>query len=104
MTSFEAFHAKFALQIIANQSATLKQGQFFSGNDYRVYLLGNPIIWWANLAFLAVYLLVKPFILVRKQRGCQSEFDKLADNDRFVDASVWLFIGWFIHYAPFYGR
>lgn len=82
----------------------LKQGQFFSGNDYRVYLLGNPIIWWANLAFLAVYLLVKPFILVRKQRGCQSEFDKLADNDRFVDASVWLFIGWFIHYAPFYGR
>lgn len=34
------------------------QGQFFSYHgDKSVYLLGNPIIWWANLAFITIFLL-----------------------------------------------
>lgn len=64
--------------------------------------MGNPIIWWTNIAFLAIYLFAKLIILIRKQRGCESEFDKSPDNDRFVNATVWLFFGWFIHYAPFF--
>lgn len=54
------------------------------------------------MAFLSVYLIVKLAILIRKQRGCESEFDKNKDNDRFIISSIWLFIGWFLHYAPFY--
>ena len=45
------------------------------------YLLGDSIIWWANIVFLAAYLLIKLFILVRKQRGCQIDFRKSTDND-----------------------
>lgn len=33
------------------------KGQWFSaGDETRIYLLGNPVIWWANLVFLAVFL------------------------------------------------
>lgn len=34
------------------------QGQFFSGSSYRIYLLGNPVIWWSNLLFLALFVVV----------------------------------------------
>lgn len=46
------------------------RGQFFSGNTYKIYLLGNPIIWWGNVILLALYVSVQLFISVRKQRGC----------------------------------
>lgn len=78
------------------------KGQYFSGNEYRIYLLGNPIIWWSNLAFLTVYMVIKLSILIRRQRGCETEFDKNTENDRFINATIWLFIGWFLHYAPFF--
>ncbi len=45
------------------------QGQYFSGNDHRVYLLGNPVIWWGNLVLLAVFLLAFAVNAVREQRG-----------------------------------
>ena len=47
----------------------LFQGQFFSGNDQRIYLLGNPIIWWGNLGFLAAFLLLYLFQSIKEQRG-----------------------------------
>lgn len=36
----------------------VEQGQFFSGSSYRIYLLGNPVIWWSNLVFLGLFVLV----------------------------------------------
>ena len=45
------------------------QGQFFSGNDQRIYLLGNPIIWWGNLGFLAAFLLLYLYQSIKEQRG-----------------------------------
>lgn len=47
------------------------QGQFFSGSAYRIYLLGNPIIWWSNLVFLAIFLILFLFAAVRQERGYQ---------------------------------
>lgn len=47
----------------------LFQGQFFSGGNFRIYLLGNPVIWWSNLVFLAVFLLTYLLAAIRKQRG-----------------------------------
>ncbi|XP_037954211.1 protein O-mannosyl-transferase 2-like [Teleopsis dalmanni] len=43
------------------------RGQFFSGSVYRIYLLGNPIIWWSNLVFLALFLIVF-FVMAIKER------------------------------------
>ena len=43
--------------------------QYFSGKDHRVYLLGNPVIWWGNIAFLVLFGLTYLWNLVREQRG-----------------------------------
>lgn len=45
------------------------QGQYFSGGNYRIYLLGNPIIWWSNLVFLALFLLTYFVTALKHQRG-----------------------------------
>ena len=45
------------------------RGQYFSGKDHRVYLLGNPIIWWGNIAFLLLFGLTYLWNMVREQRG-----------------------------------
>lgn len=44
------------------------QGQYFSGSSYRIYLLGNPIIWWSNLVFLGLFLIVYFASAVTAQR------------------------------------
>nr|CAD7587798.1 unnamed protein product [Timema genevievae] len=74
------------------------RGQFFSGNSYRIYLLGNPFIWWSNLVFLAVFLIVHACHAVRKQRGKPV----LEGAERMSNACGWLFLGWALHYVPFW--
>ncbi|KAL0269518.1 UNVERIFIED_CONTAM: hypothetical protein PYX00_007222 [Menopon gallinae] len=78
------------------------RGQFFSGNSYRIYLLGNPVIWWGNLVFLPLALLLMLYDSVREKR---SGVDKSGSGyrKRMAEASLWLFIGWLLHYVPFWG-
>ncbi|XP_023139146.2 protein O-mannosyl-transferase 2 isoform X2 [Amphiprion ocellaris] len=48
------------------------QGLRFSGvneTEYRVYLLGNPVVWWLNLASLGLYLIMVAVASVTIQRG-----------------------------------
>ncbi|KAG7282452.1 hypothetical protein CRUP_018169, partial [Coryphaenoides rupestris] len=48
------------------------QGLRFSGvneTEYRVYLLGNPVTWWLNLACLGLYALMVAVASVALQRG-----------------------------------
>lgn len=50
------------------------QGLRFSGindTDFRVYLLGNPVVWWLNLLSIALYLLSGSIIAIAIQRGAQ---------------------------------
>ncbi|KAF4788582.1 protein O-mannosyl-transferase 2 isoform X1 [Turdus rufiventris] len=50
------------------------QGLRFSGvneTDYRVYLLGNPVIWWLNLITIGLYLLITVCTAVALKRGVQ---------------------------------
>ena len=76
------------------------QGQFFSGNDKRIYLLGNPIIWWGNLGFLALFLCLYGAISVREQRGGAKMSPKMQTT---LETCLWLFLGWALHYIPFWG-
>lgn len=48
------------------------QGQFFSGSAYRIYLLGNPVIWWSNLCFLALFVLLYSVHAIKGQRAIAS--------------------------------
>ena len=47
----------------------LFQGQIFSGKDHRIYLLGNPVIFWAMLVFMGLFLLLYVIHTTRRQRG-----------------------------------
>jgi len=79
------------------------RGQYFSGSSYRIYLLGNPIIWWGNLGLLLLFLGLYAFHAWREQRGTYLEEDNKKDErERTVSTCLWLFIGWALHYLPFY--
>ena len=45
------------------------QGQQFSGPEFRIYLLGNPVTWWLNLFMYFVFVLLVVYHAFRKQRG-----------------------------------
>uniref|UniRef100_A0A3Q3W0E8 Protein O-mannosyl-transferase 2 n=1 Tax=Mola mola TaxID=94237 RepID=A0A3Q3W0E8_MOLML len=75
------------------------QGLRFSGvnnTDYRVYLLGNPVVWWINLASLGLYVVMVAVASVALQRGFSLHRDVL------VSGGGLLLLGWVLHYAPFY--
>lgn len=78
------------------------RGQFFSGNEQRIYLLGNPIIWWGNLVFLAIYIFLYIHAAVREKRGSKETVELLKQREKIMNAGIWLFLGWILHYAPFW--
>jgi len=50
------------------------QGQFFSGNNYKIYLLGNPVIWWGNIVVMVLYNLISIWkAIINKRRSNQNE-------------------------------
>ncbi|CAK9822719.1 Protein O-mannosyl-transferase 2 [Anthophora retusa] len=78
------------------------RGQFFSGNSLRIYLLGNPIIWWGNIIFLILFVILYIHACVREQRGCVESPAVLKQRIKITMAGKWLFIGWILHYLPFW--
>ncbi|EZA52404.1 Protein O-mannosyl-transferase [Ooceraea biroi] len=78
------------------------QGQFFSGNNQRIYLLGNPIVWWGNIVFLVTFVALYVHASVREQRGYDDDADNIERRKRLTHAGKWLFLGWLLHYAPFW--
>lgn len=76
------------------------QGQFFSGSAYRIYLLGNPVIWWSNLVFLALFLLIFIATAVREQRGYSQPVDPADDGEcmrKFLFIFFFLFVRFVRH-------
>jgi len=79
------------------------RGQFFSGNDQRIYLLGNPIIWWGNLIFLALFLVLYLAQSIKEQRGSTESSPIIAERkQKTLNSCIWLFTGWALHYIPFW--
>ncbi|CAH0728120.1 unnamed protein product, partial [Brenthis ino] len=79
------------------------RGQFFSGSAHRIYLLGNPVVWWANLAFLVIFLVVFVVNSIREKRaqafGRPTQEGSLAP---LLNAAGWCGAGWALHYVPFW--
>uniref|UniRef100_A0A3Q2WZE5 Protein O-mannosyl-transferase 2 n=1 Tax=Haplochromis burtoni TaxID=8153 RepID=A0A3Q2WZE5_HAPBU len=76
------------------------QGLRFSGvnaTEYRVYLLGNPVVWWINLASLGLYLTMVAVASIATQRGFSLEHSLV-----LVRGGGLLMLGWLLHYAPFF--
>lgn len=78
------------------------RGQYFSGSSYRIYLLGNPIIWWANLGLLVAFALVYLYHAWMEQRGYEESAESKVTREKTVNVCCWLFLGWALHYFPFY--
>lgn len=88
------------------------RGQFFSASKgHKIYLLGNPIIWWVNIIAIPVSMILSIAIVI-SQRILNAtpakstpghEIDELHDIEiSFLEASTWNMIGWLLHYLPFY--
>ncbi|KAM8921312.1 protein O-mannosyl-transferase 2 [Pelodytes ibericus] len=81
------------------------QGLRFSGineTDFRIYLLGNPVIWWLNLGCLGLFGLMAVCAAVSLQRGI-SMSDQLKESCQvLLEGGGQLMLGWLLHYCPFY--
>lgn len=81
------------------------QGLRFSGvndTEYRVYLLGNPVIWWMNLASLGVYPIMVAVAAIALQRGFSLSQKRIEHSRVLMREGGLLLLGWLLHYAPFY--
>ncbi|XP_050438186.1 protein O-mannosyl-transferase 2 [Adelges cooleyi] len=76
------------------------KGQFFSGNNYKIYLLGNPFIWWTNIVIMILYnVLSISKAIIDKRRG---RYEKNESDNKLWATCNWLFVSWCLHYIPFY--
>ncbi|XP_054651535.1 protein O-mannosyl-transferase 2 isoform X2 [Dunckerocampus dactyliophorus] len=81
------------------------QGLRFSGvneTEYRVYLLGNPVVWWLNLACLGLYLILVAVTSVAFQRGVSVSQRRREHCFVLMRGGGLFFLGWLLHYIPFY--
>lgn len=67
---------------------------------YKVYLIGNPVVWWGGTASLMAYSLLWFFYILRKKRGFH---DFSPENwGHFIYVGKILILGWALHFLPFY--
>ncbi|XP_056152188.1 protein O-mannosyl-transferase 2 [Lampris incognitus] len=81
------------------------QGLRFSGvneTEYRVYLLGNPVVWWLNLASLGLYVVMVAVASVALQRGVLLDQKRREQCQVLRRGGGLLLLGWLLHYAPFF--
>ncbi|XP_038262630.2 protein O-mannosyl-transferase 2 isoform X2 [Dermochelys coriacea] len=81
------------------------QGLRFSGvneTDYRVYLLGNPVVWWLNLVTIGLYLLMVTCAIVAMKRGVQLTAELKELFEVLLHSGGKIMLGWLLHYLPFF--
>nr|OQO32634.1 hypothetical protein B0A51_00012 [Rachicladosporium sp. CCFEE 5018] len=79
----------------------LRRGINFWGKDHRqIYLIGNPLIWLASTAAVALYIAFKGLAVLRWQRNCNDYSNTTFRRfDYEIGVSV---LGWAFHYFPFF--
>ncbi|KAK6181341.1 hypothetical protein SNE40_009214 [Patella caerulea] len=78
------------------------RGQIFSGKDFRIYLLGNPVIFWLSLIVMIIFLVIYFMYSLRCQRGVPMPKMLKDYHTRMFTACWWLALGWALHYIPFW--
>ncbi|KAK9472052.1 Dolichyl-phosphate-mannose-protein mannosyltransferase-domain-containing protein [Dipodascopsis tothii] len=78
----------------------LRRGiNFWNTEHKQVYLIGNPVVWWASSAVVAVFLAFKVVTIVRWQRGYN---DYAREGVQQFNRVGLLVAGWALHYFPFF--
>lgn len=80
------------------------KGQHFSGGTPKIYLLGNPLVFWGNLGALGLYLFTRLYSAYVCKRGYlePGSAGMEARRERTLGACGWLALAWALHYLPFY--
>ncbi|XP_068203321.1 protein O-mannosyl-transferase 2 isoform X1 [Palaemon carinicauda] len=80
------------------------KGQHFSGGSGKpkIYLLGNPIVFWCNLLALVAYFYLHLWHSFQIKRGIIIPHTLQARRERTLNACGWLLLAWALHYLPFY--
>ncbi|OWF56429.1 Protein O-mannosyl-transferase 2 [Mizuhopecten yessoensis] len=78
------------------------KGQIFSGKNHRIYLLGNPVIFWGCLGVMLAFFVVYLVSAIRIQRGVQYTKVWTEYREKTFGACWWLLMGWALHYLPFW--
>ncbi|KAL3956981.1 protein mannosyltransferase 1 [Purpureocillium lilacinum] len=79
----------------------LRRGiNFWGKHNTQIYLIGNPIIWWATSLTIVVWVLFKGIAVLRWQRSCN---DYSSTTFKRFDYEIGTYVlGWALHYFPFY--
>ncbi|KNC98481.1 uncharacterized protein SPPG_06181 [Spizellomyces punctatus DAOM BR117] len=67
----------------------------------KFWLIGNPVVWWGSTASLVTFLLVLGIYGIRWKRR-YSDWERPGTWDNFYFAGKIGFVGWVLHYAPFW--
>ncbi|KAG0741096.1 hypothetical protein G6F23_007822 [Rhizopus arrhizus] len=68
--------------------------------EIKYYLLGNPIVWWLSISAILLFCLTTGIYMVRMQRSIV-DMTQIQWN-HFLYVGRTLFLGWFLHYIPFF--
>uniref|UniRef100_A0A8C5G3H0 Protein O-mannosyl-transferase 2 n=1 Tax=Gouania willdenowi TaxID=441366 RepID=A0A8C5G3H0_GOUWI len=93
------------LEVLVESHIVMIRGLRFSGvndTEYRVYLLGNPVVWWTHLFSLALYLLMVSVASLAIQRGLPLAAKRVEHARVLKSGGGLLLLGWLLHYVPFY--
>ncbi|KAJ3229487.1 Protein O-mannosyltransferase 2 [Chytriomyces hyalinus] len=67
----------------------------------KFFLLGHPILWIGSSLSLILFAVFYVVYIIRWQRKC-TDWSNLAEWNNFVFAGKIGFMGWFLHYIPFF--
>ncbi|CAG8634673.1 1758_t:CDS:10 [Dentiscutata erythropus] len=73
---------------------------FWSKDNRQIYLLGNPLVWWASTFSILFFITAKLIFLLREKRGYKDHMD--GKKEHFESWSGLFFMGWCLHYLPFF--
>ncbi|THU78165.1 PMT-domain-containing protein [Dendrothele bispora CBS 962.96] len=79
----------------------LRRGINFWVKDHRqIYLVGNPLVWWMSSLAVFAWIGTCGILVLRQKRGCR-DFNN-STLLKYTTLSTPLFLGWFLHYTPFF--
>ncbi|KAI0244810.1 hypothetical protein L0F63_001926 [Massospora cicadina] len=79
----------------------LRRGiSFWAKNQTQIYLLGNPLAWYAGSLSVGLYFLIQTVVCLLEKRNCRLPLHDLRTKYR-VDVGF-LVLGWCLHYLPFF--
>ncbi|ORZ02397.1 Dolichyl-phosphate-mannose-protein mannosyltransferase-domain-containing protein [Syncephalastrum racemosum] len=73
----------------------------WADDNIKFYLLGNPIVWWSSTVSLAIFALAITVYNVRHRRQAPATLSQ-NEWEQFVYVGKTIFMGWFLHYVPFF--